>query len=78
MTRKRYVITGLLLLLASWVAVPATAEVKPSGKVRAFVSVLPTAYFVERVGGPNVEVNVLVGPGHDPHTFDPPLSSWPN
>ncbi len=71
MTRKRYFITVLILLFSSWVAMPATAEVKPSGKVRAFVSILPTAYFVERVGGPNVEVNVLVGPGQDPHTFDP-------
>ena len=44
---------------------------KPAGKVKAFVSILPVAYFVERVGGPNVEVSVLVGPGQDPHTFDP-------
>ena len=44
---------------------------KPAVKVKAFVSILPVAYFVERVGGPNVEVSVLVGPGQDPHTFDP-------
>ena len=44
---------------------------KPAGKVKAFVSILPIAYFVERVGGPNVEVSVLVGPGQDPHTFEP-------
>jgi len=48
----------------------ANAEVKPTGKVKAFVSILPIAYFVDRVGGPNVEVSVLVGPGQDPHTFD--------
>ena len=52
-------------------ALPANAQDKPAGKVKAFVSILPVAYFVERVGGPNVEVSVLVGPGQDPHTFEP-------
>ncbi len=52
-------------------SLPANAADKPGGKVKAFVSILPIAYFVERVGGPNVEVSVLVGPGQDPHTFEP-------
>jgi len=41
------------------------------GKVRAFVSILPQAYFVEEVGGGLVQVDVLVGPGQSPHTFEP-------
>ncbi len=41
-------------------------EVKPS----LFVSILPQAYFVERVGGSHVEVEVLVGPGQSPATFE--------
>ena len=49
---------------------PAKAQVKSPGTVKAFVSILPVAYFVERVGGPNVEVSVLVGPGQDPHAFE--------
>lgn len=61
----------LLLLLCLWCGLFANAQDKPAGKVKAFVSILPIAYFVERVGGPKVEVNVLVGPGQDPHTFDP-------
>jgi zinc transport system substrate-binding protein len=61
----------LLLLLSLWGSSTANAQDKPAGKVKAFVSILPIAYFVERVGGPNVEVRVLVGPGQDPHTFDP-------
>ena len=69
--RKDFVIDILLLLVAMWTGVPADAQDKPSGKVKAFVSILPIAYFVERVGGPNVEVSVLVGPGQDPHTFEP-------
>jgi zinc transport system substrate-binding protein len=61
----------LFLLAALWVVLPANAQHKPAGKVNAFVSIIPIAYFVERVGGPNVEVSVLVGPGQDPHTFEP-------
>lgn len=69
--RKGIVIAILLVFVAWWAGVPAHAQNKLAGKVRAFVSILPAAYFVERVGGPNVEVSVLVGPGQDPHTFEP-------
>ena len=37
----------------------------------AVVSIQPQAYFVERVGGDRVKVTVLVGPGQEPHTFEP-------
>jgi zinc transport system substrate-binding protein len=69
--RKGFTIAFLLVLVALWVGVPAHSQEKLAGKVKAFVSILPVAYFVERVGGPNVEVSVLVGPGQDPHTFEP-------
>lgn len=39
--------------------------------VRVFVTIGPQRYFVERIGGPRVAVEVLVAPGRDPHTFDP-------
>lgn len=45
----------------------------PDGKVRVAVSIQPQAYFVDRVGGEHVEVDVLVGPGQHPHTFDPTI-----
>lgn len=35
------------------------------------VSILPQAYFVERIGGEQVSVNVMVGLGEDPHTYEP-------
>ena len=35
-----------------------------------FVSILPQAYFAERIGGERVRVEVLVKPGQDPHTFE--------
>ncbi len=42
-----------------------------SGKIKVFVSIIPQAYFVERVGGEYVEVEVLVGPGQSPATYEP-------
>lgn len=35
------------------------------------VSILPQAYFVERVGGERVKVNVMVEPGSSPATYEP-------
>lgn len=68
---KRVAIAIFISILAVCAGFPAHAADKPDGKVKVFVSILPVAYFVERVGGPNVEVNVLVGPGQDPHSFEP-------
>jgi zinc transport system substrate-binding protein len=68
--RKCHFIVMLLLISIS-IGLHANAADSSGGKIRSFVSILPIAYFVERVGGPNVEVSVLVGPGQDPHTFEP-------
>lgn len=46
----------------------ARADATP---VRIFVSILPQAYFVERIGTDKVDVNVLVGPGQSPATYEP-------
>lgn len=35
------------------------------------VSILPQAFFVESIGGKAVEVNVMVGPGEEAHTYEP-------
>jgi zinc transport system substrate-binding protein len=40
-------------------------------KIKVFVSILPQAYFAERVGGERVDVSVLVGPGYSPATYEP-------
>jgi len=40
-------------------------------QLMVYVSIPPQAYLVERIGGGNVSVEVLVKPGKDPHTFDP-------
>ncbi|MEZ4484479.1 MAG: zinc ABC transporter substrate-binding protein, partial [Syntrophotaleaceae bacterium] len=42
-----------------------------AGPLKVFTSVLPLKYFVERVGGERVAVQVMVGPGRSPHTYEP-------
>jgi zinc transport system substrate-binding protein len=39
--------------------------------ITAFVSILPQAYFLERVGGNHVHAEVLVGEGQSPATYEP-------
>ena len=53
--------------------VPATPAARSEGKPNSvFVSIVPQKYFVERVGGDRVSVEVLVGPGQSPATYSPP------
>jgi zinc transport system substrate-binding protein len=60
----------LLLALSVTAASPAAAE----GPLRVTVSILPQKWMVEGVGGGEVEVMVLVGPGHSPATYEPTAS----
>jgi zinc transport system substrate-binding protein len=43
----------------------------PEGRLPLFVSILPQADFVERLGGRRVDVHVLVGPGQSHHAYEP-------
>lgn len=49
----------------------ASASQSQAQKIKTFVSIMPQAYFVERVGGPFVDVKVLVPPGQSPATYEP-------
>ena len=49
----------------------ASAHAAEANKIRVFVSILPQAYFVERIGGDKVGVEVMVGPGQSPETYEP-------
>jgi zinc transport system substrate-binding protein len=45
---------------------------EPSGgRLTVTVSIVPQKYFVERVGGERVDVNVMVLPGNNPATYEP-------
>ncbi|MBE6430274.1 MULTISPECIES: metal ABC transporter solute-binding protein, Zn/Mn family [Campylobacter] len=37
-------------------------------------SILPTAFFVERIGGNDIEINSIVRANADPHSFEPKVS----
>ncbi len=59
-----------MLLLLATSAAPSKAQADDA-RLETFVSILPQSYFVERIGGERVHVNVLVEPGTSPHTFEP-------
>ena len=48
----------MLLLISFSMGCMSMPRISSGGKIKSFVSILPIAYFVERVGGPNVEVSV--------------------
>jgi zinc transport system substrate-binding protein len=65
----------LILAIGCMPLVSCRAELKtgqPAGEiVLAFVTLLPQADFVRRVGGSHVRVGVLVGPGQSHHSYEP-------
>lgn len=60
---------GIISVLVLFLMCPLKALA--SDKISVFVSIPPQAFFVERVGGNLVKVNVLVGPGKSPLTYEP-------
>lgn len=42
-----------------------------TNKVKVIVSIIPQEFFVKRIGGNKVQVNVLVTPGNSPATYQP-------
>lgn len=57
-----------LFLMLFLVAPPVLGAGEP---LRVFVSVVPLKTFVERIAADAVTVTAMVGPGHNPHTYDP-------
>ncbi len=68
---KRLLTIGLLFSLAFLTYPSAGKAVSAATPLKTFVSVLPLKYFVERVGGRRVAVQVMVGPGRSPATYEP-------
>jgi len=63
-----FLLTGLLMMLTA--CQPARTSTI-DGILQVTVSILPQAYFVERIGGEEFAVNVMVGPGEEAHTYEP-------
>ena len=61
-------VCAVMVLLAG---VPASAASGLAVRLKAYGSILPQAYLIQRIGGDQVEVGVLVGEAQDPHTFEP-------
>lgn len=67
--KNRFSLNGLLIML--FILIPAFNAMAAEKKLPVFVSILPQKYFVEKIGGDLVEVNVMVEPGANPHTYEP-------
>jgi zinc transport system substrate-binding protein len=74
------VTTALLVAAAALFAAAGCTGRAPTGvpgasgagqKLRITVSIVPQKYFVERIGGEHVVVNVMVPPGASPATYEP-------
>jgi zinc transport system substrate-binding protein len=50
---------------------PEPTDEASGGRLTVTVSIVPQKYFVERVGGERVDVNVMVLPGNSPATYEP-------
>ncbi len=53
---------------------PAAPAGQSADRMTVSVSILPQKYFVERIAGDLAEVNVMVGPGDSPHSYEPKAS----
>lgn len=49
----------------------SSSDVSPTNPLQVTVSILPQQFFVERIGGDFVSVNVMVLPGESPATYEP-------
>jgi zinc transport system substrate-binding protein len=64
-----YLIIAVLLLAAGCTGVDHREQ---DAAIVVAVTIAPEQEFVERVGGDHVRVVLLVPPGADPHTYEPP------
>jgi zinc transport system substrate-binding protein len=62
---KKAFVFGVLFLLVSG------GKIIFAGPIKVFVSVVPQKYFVQRIGGDQVDVSVMVEPGASPATYEP-------
>ena len=60
------IVIGILFLLHTLITNSGAAS-----RISVFVSISPQQYFVQQIGKDRVEVQVLLEPGADPHTYEP-------
>jgi len=67
-TREKYIEIACLVVLMSVSVIGCTFA---DDKINVMATTVPLGYFVEMVGDDKVNVDVLVPPGANPHTFEP-------
>lgn len=70
-TRFRFIVAMLILATLMLGGCGQRTTPEPVDRLNVTVSILPQSYFVERIGGNHVNVNVMAGPGDEPHTYEP-------
>ncbi|MDY6846482.1 MAG: zinc ABC transporter substrate-binding protein [Chloroflexota bacterium] len=69
--KRRYFFYLLLLTLLAACQPSNQPRFSDEAALQVTVSILPQAYFVERIAGDLITVNVMVGPGEEAHTYEP-------
>lgn len=70
-TIKMVTMLSILVIALAACQTATPAETTDMEKTQVTVSIVPLAYFVERIGGDFVAVNIMVAPGASPHTYEP-------
>jgi zinc transport system substrate-binding protein len=60
-----------VVLVSVLVFLPVDRTQGEQTKLTVFVSILPQAFFLDRIGGEHVDIGVFVGEGQSPHTYEP-------
>ncbi|RJS87465.1 hypothetical protein CW704_02755 [Candidatus Bathyarchaeota archaeon] len=60
----------MMLLAGAFTSQPYISP-REANRIKAVVTILPQAEFVEKVGGERVQVTIMVPPGASPHTYEP-------
>jgi len=69
--RSHSVPAALFLITMLLASCGSSATAEPAGLLNITVSIVPQKYFVDRIGGHRVQVNVMVGQRDEPHTYEP-------
>jgi zinc transport system substrate-binding protein len=64
-------VIGVALIITLLIGCGPNEQPASSAVLNITLSILPQQYFVERIGGENVAVNVMVLPGESPATYEP-------
>ncbi len=75
MKKLTLTILPVILLLSACSNVPAKSQ---ANTPVVMVSVMPQAYFVQKIAGGLVEVQAMVSTGDDPHTYEPTTEQMRN